>query len=95
MCDALVRNSDILLPPLHIKLGLIKNFIKALDKGGPAFLYLWNFFPASDAKIREGVLNGPDVRKLSREGGYDRILSQKGMVGIQGRVRWFPWKPQG
>jgi len=27
-------------PPLHIKLGLKKNFVKALDVKGPAFTYL-------------------------------------------------------
>ena len=31
MKEQLVDRSNILLPPLHIKLGLIKNLIKALD----------------------------------------------------------------
>ena len=53
----------ILLPPLHIKLGLMKSFAKAMDRNGTTFLYLRQKFPLlSDAKIREGVFTGPDIR---------------------------------
>jgi len=37
---SLVESLRILLPPLHIKLGLMKNFVKAVDHNGTAFLYL-------------------------------------------------------
>ena len=40
---AQVERSKILLPPLHIKLGLMKNFVKALDAA--AFKYLTSKFP--------------------------------------------------
>ena len=44
------------LPPLHIKLGLIKEFVKALDKDGAAFKYLQNLFPKlSEAKVKGGI----------------------------------------
>lgn len=36
----LVEPRNILLPPLHIKLGLMKNYTKALDKDGPTFKFL-------------------------------------------------------
>jgi hypothetical protein len=32
--------NEIILPPLHIKLGLMKNFIKAIVKEGLAFSHL-------------------------------------------------------
>ena len=38
---SLDESSRILLRPLHIKLGLMKNFVKAMDHNGTAFLYLW------------------------------------------------------
>src|SRR5215471_9068630 len=42
--------------PLHIKLGLMKNFVKAMDRNGTAFLYLRQKFPfLNNAKLREGV----------------------------------------
>ena len=40
----LVDPQNILLSPLHIKLGLMKNFVKALDKDGEAFKYLLKNF---------------------------------------------------
>ncbi|GBM97807.1 hypothetical protein AVEN_250982-1 [Araneus ventricosus] len=36
--EPLVASEKILLPPLHIKLGLMKNFVKAMDCGGSGFL---------------------------------------------------------
>ena len=41
----LINPKKVLLPPLHIKRGLIKQFVKALDKDGAAFKYLQNLFP--------------------------------------------------
>ena len=38
--EPLIVRSKILLPPLPIKLGLIKKFTKALDKQGQSFMYL-------------------------------------------------------
>jgi hypothetical protein len=32
------------LPPLHIKLGLMKNLVKAMDRDGQGFLYLQRSF---------------------------------------------------
>jgi hypothetical protein len=44
----------ILLPPLHIKLGLVKNFVKATDWTGLVFKYPAGKFPLlSEAKIKE------------------------------------------
>lgn len=51
----LVNPTDIILPPLHIKLGLIKQFVKALDKNGPTFKYLEQVFPRlTSGKLKEG-----------------------------------------
>ena len=41
----LVNPKKIILPPLHIKLGFVKNFVKALDKEGEAFEDLREKFP--------------------------------------------------
>lgn len=52
----LVPSSKIILPPLHIKLGMISNFIKALDKNGFPFKELEKIFPKlSAAKISAGI----------------------------------------
>lgn len=66
--DSLVDPSKILIPPLHIKLGLMKQFVKALDKNGKCFQYLQTKFPKlSEAKIKEGVFDGPQIRKMFRD----------------------------
>ena len=54
-----------LLPPLHINSGLIKQFVKALDKNLDAFKYLQNFFTKiSEATIEAGIFVGPQIRKI-------------------------------
>lgn len=65
--EPLVDVDKIILPPLHIKLGIMKQFVKALPKTGDTFLHLGTVFPGlSEAKIKEGVFTGPDIRKLMK-----------------------------
>lgn len=49
------------MPPLHIKLDLMKNFVKAMDTKGKGSLYLKEKFGnvLSDAKLKAGVFVGP------------------------------------
>ena len=57
-----------LLPPCHIKLGLLKQFVKALPKEGDCFKYLCNQFPGlSEAKLKEGIFVGLDIRKIVKD----------------------------
>ena len=58
---ALVESSKVILPSLHIKLGLMKQFVKALDKQGLCFKYISEKFPHLSAeKVKEGVLSTID-----------------------------------
>ena len=51
--------------PLHINLGLIKQFFKALDRNSDAFKHLQNFLSKiSEAKIEAGIFVGPQIRKI-------------------------------
>lgn len=67
--NKLVDPDNIILPPLHIKLGLIKQLVKALKKrDSEAFQYLFVKFPKlSEAKIKEGIFDGPQVRELIKD----------------------------
>jgi hypothetical protein len=57
---SLIDPKKILMPPLHIKLGMVKQFVKALPKTGNCFKYLRKKFPhLSEAKPKEGVFVGP------------------------------------
>ena len=73
----LVDPKNVLLPPLHIKLGLMKNFVKALNKENRSFKFLQTKFPAvSDAKLRAGVFNGPQIRELMKDSRFDETLNE-------------------
>ena len=64
----LLESSKILLPPLHIKLCLMRNFVKAMDKTGSGFMCLSIKFPKmTEAKIKEGVFIGPQIRQLLQD----------------------------
>jgi len=60
--EPLVNPQDVHLHPLHIQPGLMKFFVKALDREGHAFAYLSNKFPKlSEAKVEEGIFIGPQI----------------------------------
>ena len=97
----LINPKKVLLPPLYIKLGLIKQFVKALDKHGAAFKYLQNLFPKlSEAKVKGGIFIGPQVKLilksdefletlellLKRMLGYVLLLLSKGCWEITKRT---------
>ena len=62
----LVYPQNILLPPAHIELNLMKNYIKALDKDGPTFQF-FKFSCISEAKLRAGIFDGPQIRELTKD----------------------------
>lgn len=66
--ESLVEREKIVFPPLHIKLGLMKQFVKALNRDGDCFKYLSNAFPALSAeKIKAGIFDGPQIRKMVQD----------------------------
>jgi hypothetical protein len=72
---ALAETHKIVLPSQHIKLGVIKNFVKSMDRPGSAFKYLAVKFPRlSEAKIKEGIFVGPQIRQLFRDEMFDSLL---------------------
>ena len=73
----LVSSANVFLPTLHIKLGLMKNFVKAMDQEGDGFKFLKDFFGAhkSDAKLKAGIFVGPEIRKLMLNEEFDSRLN--------------------
>jgi hypothetical protein len=62
---SLVDPEKLLLPPLHIKLGKMKQFVKSLPKTGNCFKYICKKFShLSEATLKEGFFVGPDIKKL-------------------------------
>ncbi len=72
---ALVSPQKIIFPPLHIKLGIMKSFVKALNRNGLGFAYLKEKFPrVSEAKLQAGIFDGPQIRQLMKDVQFDQKL---------------------
>ena len=70
--------NTVLLPPLHIKLGLMKNFMKALHKYDAAFQHLSTVFPGLSAvKLKEGIFVGPQIQEVPKETYFEKLLNLK------------------
>ncbi|UYV73505.1 hypothetical protein LAZ67_10003849 [Cordylochernes scorpioides] len=73
----LIDSENIYLPPLHIKLRLMKNFVKAMDRNASGFAYLKQKFSSlSEAKIKEGIFVGPQIRELQQDGNFQNSLNE-------------------
>ncbi|UYV84737.1 hypothetical protein LAZ67_X003258 [Cordylochernes scorpioides] len=73
----LIDSENIYLPPLHIKLGLMKNFVKAMDRNASGFAYLKQIFSSiGEAKIKEGIFVGPQIRELQQDGNFQNSLNE-------------------
>ena len=76
--NPLVDMNKVLLPPLHSKLGLMKNFVKALHKNGVAFQHLSTVFPGLGAvKLKEGIFVGPQTREVLKDTDFEELRNLK------------------
>lgn len=68
LADPIVSRDKIVFPPLHLKLGIMKQFVKALDTDGAYFQHIISAFPRlSLEKISAGIFDGPQIRNLVRD----------------------------
>ena len=76
--NPLVDINKELLPPIRIKLGLMKNFVKALHKNGAAFQHFSTVFPGlCAANLKEGIFAGPHIREVLKETDFEELLNLK------------------
>jgi len=60
---------------MYLKLGLVKNVVKAMNQEEAAFTYLQKKFPRlSEAKLKEGVFTGPQIRDIIKDEYFDKLL---------------------
>ena len=72
--------NKVLLPPLHIKLGLMKNVVKVLHKNGAFLQHLYIVFPGLSAdKLKEGIFVGPQIREVLKDTYFEELLNLKGL----------------
>lgn len=72
--NSLVDINKVLLPPLHVKLGQIKKFVKDVDKYSAALQNLRTLFLRS-AKINEGIFVRPYFRDILKDKLFEKILT--------------------
>ena len=76
--DPIVNRDKIIFPPFHIKLGLIKQFVKALRLDGKCFWHLLHTFSGlSYKKIKAGVFDGQQIRTLVRDQAFVQAMNDK------------------
>ena len=74
--EPLVDREKILIPPLHMKLGLMKQFTRALDKDGRCFNYLCRAFPRlTIEKLKAGIFDGPQIRQLIKDTEFQNSMN--------------------
>ena len=62
LAPPLVERSTIVFPPLHIKLGIMKQFVKALEKDDHCFKYICMKFPGPTIeKLKAEIFDGPQI----------------------------------
>ena len=75
--NPLVDRHKILFPLLHIKLGLIKQFMKALEKDGGCFSYLCHVFPGlSIKKLERWHVYGSQVHQLIIDPEFEKSMTK-------------------
>jgi len=80
---SLVDPNKIFLPPLHIKLGLMKNVVKALNKFSGGYKHLHMLFPKIGvAKLNKWIFVCPDLRK------FINLYHQN---KIENKINFFMW----
>ena len=66
--EPLANRDRIVLPPLHIKLDLMKQFVKAIEKECDCFHYIAKTFPGLRIeKLKADIFDRPQIRKLMQD----------------------------
>ena len=75
---SLVDTQNILLAPFHVKLGMIKNFVKAMGKSNlNRFAFLCKNFPSiRQPKLLEGIFVGSQIREVPKDPQCEKSLSK-------------------
>ena len=75
--NPLIELNKILLLTLLIKLGVMKNFVKAMDREGSRFAFFQEKFPRiSMEKLKAGIFDSPQIKELMKDPMFDKALSK-------------------
>ena len=73
----LIKLNKILFLRLHIKFGVMKNFVQAMDRKGSNFDLLQEKFPRIwMEKLKAGIFDGLQIGELMKDPMFDEVLSE-------------------
>ena len=76
LAPSLVERSKIVFPPLRIKLGIMKQFVKTLEQDGDCFIYICMKFPCiTIKKLNAGIFDKPQIRKLINDANFSNFMN--------------------
>ena len=68
--------SEIVFRPLHMKLGIMKQFVKAFEKDGNCFKYICIKFPGlTIEKLKAETFDGPQIQKLINDANFCNFMN--------------------
>jgi hypothetical protein len=75
--EPLVARDGIILPPLHIKLGLMKQFVKALNKDGSCVEHITHKLPGITMdKLKARSFDDPQIRQLINDPNFIASMNE-------------------
>ena len=73
----LVSRDNIIFPPLHTKMGLMKQYVQVLKKHGDCFKYICRKFPGlSIEKLKQIIFDGPQIRQLINDSEFVKSMTE-------------------
>ena len=76
--EPIISRNKIVFPPLHLKLGFMKQFVKALKTDSDCFQYIVASLPGlSIEKKKAGVFNGPQICYLIKDKEFIKTMNIK------------------
>lgn len=70
-----VDPQKIFLPPIHIKLRLMKDFVNVINRNGEYFQYILYKFPwIRNAKVKDVIFFCPQIMAVMNDKNFDEVL---------------------
>ena len=74
--ETLLARGKTIFPPLLIELGLLKQYVKALDKEENCFRHLCSAFPGlSEEKLKAGIFDELQIQNTIRDKGFSTSMT--------------------
>jgi hypothetical protein len=68
-----------------MKLGIMRQFFKALGRSGPCFQYLnITFLPLSEAEVKEGIIDEQQIRKPMKDAAFANTMKEVERQALNG-----------